>query len=129
VHGEANCVWSLGNIALERSDQGGACERFEAALLLYQKVGNVHGEANCILRLGDIKENQGEVDAACEHWREALALYAKIPEHDPIGFSHLRLARHAEAPEEASNHREAARKAWKAIGRTDLIEKHLCKGG
>ena len=37
-----------------RSDHDGARERYEAALPLYRRVGDVLGEANCILRLGDI---------------------------------------------------------------------------
>ena len=64
---------------------------------------------------------------ARERWREALALYARIPEPYSIGSTHLRLARRAATPEEAAEHREAARKAWESIGRPDLIDKYLGK--
>ena len=95
VLGEANCIQSLGDIALAalgprpgpRTLRGGACrstaasapcwarptasrawatsrcdartttqarERYEEALPLYRRVGDVLGEANCIQSLGDI---------------------------------------------------------------------------
>jgi tetratricopeptide (TPR) repeat protein len=129
VRGQANCIQNFGDIALSRSDREGARQRFEESLPLYQKVGDVLGEANCIQRLGNIDEANGELAAACEKWRAALTLYERIPEPYSIGFAHLRLARHAATQEEAAEHREAARRAWASIGRTDLIEKHLAGDG
>jgi hypothetical protein len=52
-----------------------------------------------------------------------------IPDPKAIGAVHLRLARRAATPEEAAEHREAARKAWASIDRPDLIEQHLGKDG
>ena len=100
-------------------------EAEEAALPLYRQVGAVLGEANCILGLGDVAAAKGETGAARARWREALALYARIPEPWSIGFAHHRLRRRAETPEQAAEHREAARRAWASIDRPDLIEKYL----
>ena len=47
--------------------------------------------------------------------RQALALFVTIPEPYSIGAAHLRLARRAATPEEATEHWEAARKAWELI--------------
>ena len=61
--------------------------------------------------------------------RSALQLFGVIPDPKAIGTVHFRLARRAATPEEAAEHREAARKAWASIDRPDLIEQHLGKDG
>src|ERR1700744_5768706 len=58
VLGEANCIISLGNIALRRSDYDTARISYEDALRLYHKTGDLLGEGNCITRLGDIAFRQ-----------------------------------------------------------------------
>ena len=127
VRGEASCIGGLGHIALARADRDSARQRYEAALPLFQKVGSVLGEARCIESLGDIDEAEGEIELACGRWREALALYARISDPYSIGAARNRLARRAATPEEAGEHREAARRAWESINRTDLIEQYLGK--
>ncbi len=113
------------HIALARSDHKDARQRYDAALPLYGQFGDVEGEADSLRGLGDLEEAQGNIAAALDRWREALALYAKIPNPKSIGLTQIRLVRRAATPDEATEHREAARGAWASIDRRDLIEKNL----
>jgi tetratricopeptide (TPR) repeat protein len=120
ILGEANCILPLGDLALQQSDHDGARARYEEALLLYRRVGSVLGEANCMLSLGDIAlEIPDEAGAVCL-FEQALDLYGRIPTPFSMGWTHRRLARLARA-ERRDQHLEAARAAWQAIRRPDLI--------
>ncbi|MEM7585139.1 MAG: SIR2 family protein, partial [Acidobacteriota bacterium] len=69
---QANCIQSLGDIALDRSDHAQAGSRYEEALPLYRRVGDVLGEANCIKSLGDIALRRSDHAQAGSRYEEAL---------------------------------------------------------
>jgi tetratricopeptide (TPR) repeat protein len=75
--GEANCSFSQGIIALDRSDHEGARQRYEAALPLYRTAGNVIGEANCFFSLGDIALRRSDHEGARQRYAAALPLFQK----------------------------------------------------
>jgi tetratricopeptide (TPR) repeat protein len=75
---EARCLETLGDIALDRSDHDTACERYEQALSLYRKVGDLLGEAICIARLGEVALGRSDHDTARERYEQALPLFRKV---------------------------------------------------
>jgi tetratricopeptide (TPR) repeat protein len=75
--GEAQCIRSLGDIAMRRSDHNAARKAYDDALLLYRKVGSLDGQANCIKGLGDIALDRSEYDTARKAYEDALQLCRK----------------------------------------------------
>ena len=63
---------------LRRSDHEAARQRYEEALPLYRKVGDLQGEANCIQRLGDLALARSDHDGARQRFEEALPLYREV---------------------------------------------------
>jgi tetratricopeptide (TPR) repeat protein len=122
LSGEADCIKGLADITLARSDHDEARNRYEQALPLYRRVGALLGEANCIQGLGDISLGAGDEAEARDRFEQALDLYARIPEGFSVGWTHRRLARLAHGdPDCREQHLHAARDAWLAIRRPDLI--------
>ena len=68
---------AFGDLALARSDHDGARGRYEQALPLYQRAGDVLGEANCIKGLGDIALRRSDHDGARGRYEQALPLYQR----------------------------------------------------
>ncbi len=73
--GEANCVMSLGDLALARADFDGAKRRYDEALASYRALGDALGQANCAKGLGDLALYAGAYDEARARYEDALARY------------------------------------------------------
>jgi tetratricopeptide (TPR) repeat protein len=79
----AQCLFRLGNIALQGSDHDTARTHYDTARALFQHVGDLLGEANCIQSLGDIALARSDHDTARTHYDTARALYQRVG--SPLG--------------------------------------------
>ena len=78
VLAEANCIRSLGDIAMRRSEHEEAPARFDEARPLYERAGSVLGEATCIRSLGNIALARSEHEEARARFEEARPLYERV---------------------------------------------------
>ncbi len=65
-------------MALRRSDHEAARSRYEEALPLYRRVGDILGEANCISGLGGVAARRSDHEASRSRYEEALPLYRRV---------------------------------------------------
>ncbi len=125
VLGQANCIQGLGDLAYQNHEYTTARTLYCDALPLYAKMGDLRGEANCLKSLGDIAGATNEPNVAQSLFDRALKLYERFGDPYSIGWTHQRLAQLAPTPDLRAHHLDAARQAWKRIGREDLIAKNL----
>jgi tetratricopeptide (TPR) repeat protein len=111
--GLATRQFRLGEIMFDRSQHDEARERFEAALGLYRKVGEVLGEASCIYCLGEITLQHSQHDEARERFEAALGLYCRVG--DLLGEANC-IQRLGEIALRRSKHDEARTRFEAAIG-------------
>jgi tetratricopeptide (TPR) repeat protein len=81
VAGEANCIRTLGRIAVAQSRYSDATRHFGDAIKLYQKVHWVLGEAFCLQDLAGISLDLHDPDAAAQKYGQALCLFETV-EHN-----------------------------------------------
>lgn len=131
VPGQADCIASLGDVALQTGDAEGARLQYERAVPLFRSIHNARGEAICMLRLGDVAFRQLDLQSAFARYQEALPLFSKIG--DVVGQAHSKaklgeIALSRQDPETARRCFEdaqallvTAREAYERAGRPDLI--------
>lgn len=123
VLGQANCIGSLGNIALTLSNHEEARALYEEAKLLFVRVGSILGQANCTRRLGDLALARSDHEEARVLYEESLALYTAIPHPYSMGGTHVRLARVASSSAIRSTHAAEARRLWTPLDRSHLLHR------
>jgi tetratricopeptide (TPR) repeat protein len=105
---KANCIQSLGDIALARSDHDAARVNYNDAQKLYEQVGDVLGQANCIKSLGDIARERSDHDAARDCYTRAQPLFEQVG--DVLGQANC-ILRLGDIARERSDH-DAARDCY-----------------
>ncbi len=72
---QANCIQALGDVHVMLAEYEAARGRYEAALPIYEGIGDRLGQANTILNLGYVHRNLEEYDQAREKFELARKLY------------------------------------------------------
>gem|GEM_PF-3572590 len=75
---EANCIRSLGEIALREQDNAVARSLFEQAIPLFDQIGSLLGKANCIRSLGEIALHEQDNAVARSLFEQAIPLFDQI---------------------------------------------------
>ncbi|HJQ37830.1 MAG TPA: tetratricopeptide repeat protein [Thermoanaerobaculia bacterium] len=123
IGAEAFCLLSLARISLHEEDIENARQHCENALALFQAAGNVLQGAHCHRFLASICRKTGDSGSAIENEKQALSRFERLGDQLRIGDVHSTLMRAATDPVERAQHLAAARAAWTAIGRDDLVKK------
>jgi tetratricopeptide (TPR) repeat protein len=116
---QAKISRALADLAYYRSAYDGARARYEQALPLYQRAGDVPGEAHCIKRLGDIARGRSDDDTARARYEQALALYQRAG--DVPGEAHC-IKRLGDIARQSSDHDGARARYEQALALYQRIE-------
>ncbi len=76
--GEANTLWSLGDLEIRFGQIDRARSLYELALGLFRNEQEGLGEANTLKSMGDLERHLGQVDLARECYEAALSLSRKM---------------------------------------------------
>ena len=116
---DARGEFHIGEIARRRSQHEEARERFERALALFRKVGDMQGEAVCITSLGEVELGRPKHEQAGKRFEAALQLYSKVGDVGGQGRCIMcigQIALWRSQKDEAQKQFEAALVLFRAVG-------------